>query len=188
MFNSTKEELREHFLDKRKKISKEERDIANKAIFDNFFSKVILEKDSRVTGYWPVKGEADCIPILKELTKRGHKCFLPHMESSKTPLSFLEWNEETPMAMGKFNIPEPNVTISGVPNVLIVPFLCFDENGSRVGYGDGMYDRTIKELTKDGSPVFVVGIGYEIQRAIYIPADENDMIMDVVITDKDVYI
>jgi len=187
MFNSSKSELREHFISKRLKLSKQDREIYNQSIFDNFFKNVILEEHSNISGYWPVKGEADCLPILKELIKRGHRCYLPHMESNTTPLSFLEWDESTAMAMGKFNIPEPDTNILGVPSVMIVPFVTFDENGSRVGYGDGMYDRTIVELNKKG-PVFVVGIGYEIQRAIFIPADENDMMMDIVVTDKDVYI
>ena len=34
-------------------------------------------------------------------------------------------------------------------DLVIVPLLCFDKKGNRVGYGKGYYDRFLKQCRKD---------------------------------------
>lgn len=61
-------------------------------------------------------------------------------------------NEETEFRMNEYGIAEP---INGVEmdiseiDLVIVPLLCFDERGYRLGYGKGAYDRFLASCRED---------------------------------------
>ena len=67
-------------------------------------------------------------------------------------------------------------------DLMIIPGVCFDKNKNRLGYGKGYYDRYLKELDN----VIKVGICFDEQlvKDEYISADEYDIKMDFVVTDK----
>ena len=76
----------------------------------------------------------------------------------------------------------------GIPNILLVPLLAFDEKGNRLGYGGGFYDRTIKNLRsysgKRNQNFIAVGIGYAGQIVENVPHDSLDQRMDWMITEE----
>ena len=63
-----------------------------------------------------------------------------------SPLVFKKWDLETKMKIGKFYINEPNNNLFEEPSGILVPFLAYDKNNYRLGYGGGFYDRTIAYL------------------------------------------
>lgn len=69
------------------------------------------------------------------------------------------------------------------PSVFIVPGLSFSKDGRRLGRGKGFYDRYLEN--KD---VFKIGVCSEAQLSDEIEIQEHDVLMDVVITEKDIYI
>ena len=73
-------------------------------------------------------------------------------------------------------------TAAGVaPAILLVPLLAFDEQGWRVGYGGGFYDRTLQVL-RTSSVVAAVGIAYDEQHVAEVPHFEYDEPLDWVLT------
>ncbi len=60
----------------------------------------------------------------------------------------------------------------------IVPGLCFDKNGSRIGYGGGYYDRFLKDLCG-----VVMGLCYDECFLESIPRDEHDISVDLILTE-----
>ena len=48
------------------------------------------------------------------------------------------------------------------PDVVIVPLVFADRNGTRIGHGKGHYDRALAHLREAG-PVFAIGIGWDAQ-------------------------
>ena len=60
----------------------------------------------------------------------------------------------------------------------IVPGLCFDKNGSRIGYGGGYYDRFLKDFCG-----VVMGLCYDECFLESIPRDEHDISVDLILTE-----
>ena len=75
----------------------------------------------------------------------GKRVFLPKVKGRDLALFEIGILIRTP-SPGAWEIPEPRetmpVTIHEV-DLMIVPGLAFDENGNRLGYGAGFYDRIL---------------------------------------------
>lgn len=67
-----------------------------------------------------------------------------------------------------------------VIDVSIVPGLAFDEQGNRLGYGMGYYDR----LLHDYPLIKRIGVCYDFQIVDNVPIDEYDQVMDYIISEK----
>ena len=59
--------------------------------------------------------------------------------------------------------------------------MCFDKNKNRLGFGKGYYDKYL-ENTK----IKRIGICFTEQLVDEIPITENDIKMDLIITDKEI--
>jgi 5-formyltetrahydrofolate cyclo-ligase len=66
-------------------------------------------------------------------------------------------------------------------DLVLVPGLAFDENGYRLGYGGGWYDRF---TTKLRNGVKLAGLAYEEQVVRSLPAEPHDLRLDMIITDR----
>ena len=85
--------------------------------------------------------------------------------------------------MNKFGIPEPTSNKVIFPNILLVPLVAFDKYLNRIGYGGGFYDRYIKKINKK-KKVITIGLAYSFQKVSKIPANEYDMKLDYIVTEK----
>lgn len=68
------------------------------------------------------------------------------------------------------------------PGVLVVPGLAFTKDGARLGRGKGFYDRYLER-----HDVFKIGVCQERQIFETIETEEHDALMDVVITEENIY-
>jgi 5-formyltetrahydrofolate cyclo-ligase len=69
------------------------------------------------------------------------------------------------------------------PDALIVPLLAVDEEGWRLGYGGGFYDRTLARL-RSRKTITAVGVGFDAQRVSDVPHGPDDQRLDWLLTDK----
>jgi 5-formyltetrahydrofolate cyclo-ligase len=65
-------------------------------------------------------------------------------------------------------------------DLVIVPGVCFDRSGNRLGYGAGYYDILLSHV-KDKIPF--VALAYEEQLVDTIPAEDHDVRVDIIVTD-----
>ena len=63
----------------------------------------------------------------------------------------------------------------------LIPGFAFDENGFRLGYGGGWYDKFSSKL-REG--VKLAGLAYEEQVVRSLPAEPHDLRLDLIITDE----
>lgn len=63
-------------------------------------------------------------------------------------------------------------------DVVAVPLVAFDEQGARLGYGGGNYDRFLGQIRPDA---LVCGVAFEEQRAKTIPRDAHDCLLPRII-------
>jgi 5,10-methenyltetrahydrofolate synthetase len=78
-----------------------------------------------------------------------------------------------------WNIPIPADGPEVVPNVLIAPFVGFDPQNYRLGYGGGFFDRTLAALK---APRQVIGVGHPGGALPTIHPQVHDIPMDVIVT------
>jgi 5-formyltetrahydrofolate cyclo-ligase len=88
------------------------------------------------------------------LKKVGIKLSFPRMlpDFNSAAMVSEELGSSTQFLINAYGIPEPKGGSEISPELIdlvIVPLLCFDESGHRVGYGKGYYDRFLKNCRKD---------------------------------------
>jgi 5-formyltetrahydrofolate cyclo-ligase len=139
-----------------------------------------LGKPGVLGAYHPVRSEIDCLPLVHHLRGSGWSVALPVIVEG-APLDFHLWDAGIPLAAGPFGIPQPSGTPAVTPNVLLVPFLAFDAQGHRLGYGGGFYDRTLAALRQNGT-LIAIGLAYDSQEVPEVPAGPHDQRLDWVLT------
>ena len=91
----------------------------------------------------------------------------------------VELAENTGFAVGDFNILEPqNEPYTGSYDLIVVPGVAFDRKGNRIGRGRGYYDRFLCHHLD----VKRIGICFDFQLVDEVPVEENDIVMDEVIS------
>jgi 5-formyltetrahydrofolate cyclo-ligase len=144
------------------------------ARFDGAEGKVL-------SGYWPIMGEPDLRPLLERLHGAGVTIALPLVERKAAPLVFRLWTPETRMVRGDWNIPVPPPDAPELtPDIALAPLIGWTEDGYRLGYGGGYFDRTLAALHPRP---FVIGIGFDQARLPTIFPQPHDIRLDLILTE-----
>jgi 5-formyltetrahydrofolate cyclo-ligase len=139
-----------------------------------------------ISAYWPGRSELDIRPLMTRLHDLGHPIGLPVVMGRGKPLVFRLWRPGDALEPKPFGLQEPYLSAPElVPAVLLVPFLAFDGEGYRIGYGAGFYDRTLAIL-RARSSVLAIGVGYAAQAVAHLPRGEHDERLDWVVTEEGV--
>tara|TARA_B100000945_G_C20246904_1_gene532591 strand:+ start:83 stop:670 length:588 start_codon:yes stop_codon:yes gene_type:complete len=104
--------------------------------------------------YWPLKGEVD-IRFIREINKQ--KVALPSSSKIKG-LTYHHWSNHQ-LGLDSNRIPAPKGERAIKPNdisILFVPAIAIDQEGYRLGYGGGYFDRLRKKDFWISIPSFVV--------------------------------
>lgn len=133
---------------------------------------------------WPYKGEFDARFVVRRWRDEGTIATLPAVIEKARPLQFRKWWPGAPMRAGVYDIPVPDGTDILTPDIAIVPMNGFDEQGYRLGYGGGYFDRTLAALERR---VLAVGVSYEALRMPTIHPQPHDIPMDFVVTEACLY-
>lgn len=133
---------------------------------------------------WPIKGEYDARHLARTLRERGALTALPVVVAPGTPLLFREWHPGVQLAAGPLGIPYPIDSQQVQPDHVLLPMNAWDQNGYRLGYGGGFFDRTLAALVR--KPL-VVGVSYEMARIETIWPQPWDVPVDWVVTERGVY-
>ncbi len=136
------------------------------------FKQLITDIPLFILTYSPVKKLAEFDPkqIINycNLKNPSIELFYPLIikQSGNNEMMAIIVNDHTLFETNKYGIAEPINGFSrlGVEiDMVMVPLLCFDTNGYRVGYGKGYYDRFLSTCRKD---CIKIGFSY------FAPVDE----------------
>ncbi|HBT95313.1 MAG TPA: 5-formyltetrahydrofolate cyclo-ligase [Coriobacteriia bacterium] len=64
-----------------------------------------------------------------------------------------------------------------VIDMIVVPLVAFDDEGNRLGYGGGNYDRFLPRLPQHA---VIVGVAFESQRLGDLPREPHDVALDII--------
>jgi 5-formyltetrahydrofolate cyclo-ligase len=135
--------------------------------------------------FWPMERhkEVDLRPLYAELAARGTRCAFPAIapeDGGRMTFRFVAAADELAERGKGFAEPPPDAELVAALDVVIVPGLMFDGAGYRIGYGAGYYDRTLRAFCPPGR---AIGVAYDFQLAPEIPALEDDVPVDAIVTD-----
>ncbi len=179
-----KRQLREKLRRLREQITSAQRLCWGDAISQNLRQGFTQLRNCRVGGYWPHAGEYDPLPLMQWLGTYGAILALPKVLAKFEPLEFVAWWPGAPMKNDAYGIPVPENTPAVAVDAILVPMLGFDENGFRLGYGSGYFDRTLASLT---SRPLAIGIAFELLRITTIFPQSHDIAMDYIVTEKAIF-
>ena len=95
-------------------------------LLKNILKKFNFLKNKKIGAYFPINYEIDCLEILAQLEKSGHKISLP-ITRKRNQMDFFEWSCKDPLLIGKIGIPEPISNKKIYPDVLLVPLVAFNK-------------------------------------------------------------
>ena len=187
--DNEKKELRLTAKGKRLGLAQEAGPGAAEKLIANFFKFIETagqDMSLSVAGYWPMAHEIDVRPLMFRLFEDRRTVLLPVVVAPGEPLVFRRWQPEMALDAGGFGTRHPGPEEPEiVPDILLVPLLAFDENGFRLGWGGGFYDRTLAQLRTEGQ-VVAVGAAYHGQRVDQVPHTPEDELLDWVITNEEI--
>ncbi len=139
-----KNSLRALYKKKRLALSKTETEWANKQISEQF-QKLDLSQTRVVHLYTPIaKWNEPETQLLRDfLWLSGKRCATGIVVESTSEMQHVAIFSDTQFRQNNWGIPEPidakPIAVSEI-DLVIVPLLCCDRSGNRVGYGKGFYD------------------------------------------------
>ncbi len=157
---------------------------ASRVAAAHFFEGVALTSGQMVAAYWPIRDELDVKPVLTRLMDDGQPVCLPVVVGDGLPLELRVWQPGAALYPSGFGTLAPDELAPIVePDMILMPLLGFDKQGTRLGYGGGYYDRTLTRLTKKPK---LVGFAFALQEFDHIPRDSHDVPLDAVVTENGV--
>src|SRR4051794_28480165 len=168
----------------RSSLAEEERRAAAAGLLETWQLERPIETPAVVSAFWPMAEELDIRPLMIELHNQGCQLALPVVVAKRQPLVFRAWRPGDPLEAGGVGPPPPSPQRgAGAPDPLIVPLLACDEEGWRLGYGGGFYDRTLEAL-RAKKTVTAVGVGFNAQLVPEVPHGPSDQRLDWLLTDQ----
>ncbi len=142
--------------------------------------------------YVAFRSEVQTLPIITTLLEAGKTVAVPlTIVQEKRLCSIIIKNPEKDLVPGYCGIPEPRPTripkktvAPGGIDLVIVPGSVFDQQGGRLGYGGGYYDRF---LSRKAPQATRIALAYELQIVDKIHLQPHDQTMDMVITENTIY-
>ena len=184
---SGKKRLRSEYKKKRQQLGEEFRQIYSIQICRRLSEYFKPGRYDMVFAYYPLGYEASVLPFIEELWGKQVKTAFPKVFGEE--LFFYEVDDVSQLEEGAFHIMEPvmgktKIFSDWTKRILVLtPGLAFDRQGNRMGYGKGFYDRFFEAVPE----VYKVGIAFECQMAEQLKAENWDVKMDAVITEKRIY-
>lgn len=164
----------------------------DKARFDACIEEALLDSMSvrysgKILAYASLAGEVETTEFCRKVLACGRELYLPKSYPGGI-LRFFAVGSLEDLQKGAFGVLEPEervekayVPSSQKPDLCLVPGICFDAYGYRIGYGKGYYDRFLANFTGVS-----MGLAYEacVCRDALPIEKRTDKPVDFIVTEK----
>jgi len=186
-----KSELRKISLERQKSLSVTERNKKSVEIAAQFFKKFDLKNIKFLHIFLPIEKnkEIETGFIFKCLWSDFPQIttVVSRVDFESMTLENVRFSNETKLVKNRWHILEPKtselVEIEKL-DVVLVPLLCFDNRGFRVGYGKGFYDKFLSECRAD---CLKIGLSFFPPIAEISDAQSFDVKLDFCISPQKVF-
>jgi len=181
METRTKDQIRRDALQRRDAIPPEQRALRSAAICSAVIDDETFVRARGVHVYLPIGSEVDIRPIIEVAWGMGKDVGLMRVMEDGG-IEHHEIDSGTEYRPGPLGVLEPVQAESfdlDICDLVIVPVVAVDQDGNRLGYGKGYYDQFLAQYPRPA-----IGVCFEDQVFDHIPADDGDISLDAVYTDR----
>lgn len=171
-----KNSLRTCYKKKRLELTPAELLQANGRIFEQF-QKIDFSECNLIHLYTPIAkwNEPDTVLLRDFLYAIGKRCATGIVVENTTEMQQVEIFPDTQFRKNNWDIPEPVaakiIAVSEI-DLVVVPLLCCDKEGNRVGYGKGFYDVFLRQCKPN---VQAIGLSFFEPLQQVISAEAHDV-------------
>lgn len=171
-----KRDLRRRYLDKRRALSAEEQGRLSTLIHARIWGIPEVCSARTIYSYLEMGREVETRPLLREFMKSGRQVFVPDPLPDLEPASAIRnWNGGA--------VPLPTLTSLQEIDLFLVPAVVWDQDGYRVGFGGGYFDRLLAAARPGAT---FIGLGYAFQMCELLPRQPWDVPVHAIVTEQDV--
>jgi 5-formyltetrahydrofolate cyclo-ligase len=177
-----KKELRSLIIGELKKLSKPEYEQFSYEIANQLFAEELWGKSKTIGITISNYPELDTYQIIRKAWEQGKRIVVPKCHPKVKHMSFHELKQFTQLESVYYGLLEPIEAITKTVDkeeidLLIVPGLAFTNEGYRLGFGGGYYDRFLPDYK--GS---TVSLAFPTQLKAKLPIEEHDIPVQKIIT------
>lgn len=179
-----KKELRRQVREELSALSQSELVRSDDALFARFLALPQVEAAKTIFAFWGIPGkEPDTSRLIGELVKRGKTVGLPRMLPEHR-MEVRRYDPDRPLVKVSFGISEPgeDCPLLGRENIdlVLVPAVCYDRRGYRLGFGGGYYDRWLENFSG-----VTVGLCREAVLRETVPTEAHDAKVDLLLMERE---
>lgn len=179
-----KNTIRDEMKKMRRALSPAEIAAKSGLVREKLFSVPEIKRAAAVMTYISAFREVDTAKIIETLFCENKRVAVPVSDTETETITPSYISSGRAMRKGAYGISEPDVIVPADENdfdVIIVPGIAFDKSCRRIGFGKGYYDKLLCRTR-----AFKIGLCYDFQLLESIPSDSHDILMDMVITEKNI--
>lgn len=159
-----KQEIRKIYKKKRLEVTAKDKLKLDDLLLIQLQNLALINSINVLMCYWPMQQHNEMNTLLftryLQYTIPGLVVTFPIVDFETKEMQAIVVDDETDLVENQYGIFEP-VSGEELPadeiDLVFVPLLAYDEEGFRVGYGKGFYDRFLKKCNPD---VITVGFSY----------------------------
>ena len=177
-----KKQLRRQVRARLAALTPEELVRSDDALFACFLALPQVEAANTIFAFWGIPGrEPETSRLIGELVRRGKTVGLPRMLPGHQ-MEVRRCDPDKPLVQVSFGISEPGEDCPLLEreaiDLVLVPAVCYDRWGYRLGFGGGYYDRWLENFSG-----FTAGLCREAVLQDRVPIEAHDARVDVLLTE-----
>ena len=183
MQNMTKQALR-------KSVLRQRRETENKAEKDNaiaaaLYLSEVYQRANAILCYASLDDEIATDAIINHALRDGKRVAVPYCTDKNGHMDFYWIDSLNQLVPGSFHVREPDIAqcerlTDASGSIILVPALCFDRQGFRLGYGKGYYDRFLKDANAKS---IAICFKEQILKNSLLPITDKDVKVQRIITE-----
>ncbi len=177
-----KTQLRAQFLQKRALLDKSKKRALDLEIQSRLLLCDKYRKCDTVLTYVSNSSEIDTLGLISAAFANKKRVAVP-VTNDDYSLTFYYINSVEELKIGRFKILEPTDLSKKVTDfsnsICVIPALCCDLSGNRVGYGKGCYDRFLNDYSGEK-----ICLAYSDSILPSVESDKTDIKVDTIVCDS----
>lgn len=180
----TKESIRREIRRKRNELTQQQVKNWSSVICQKLMERRELTQKEWIFVYSATQNEVNLKEFIQYAMQYDINIAFPKVHGDF--MEFYEVKECTQLVEGAFHILEPIescrrvILNSDMTCSMLVPGVAFSEEGYRIGYGKGYYDRYLAQYPQ----IHTLGVAYEMQLCKAFETNKFDIAMDEIITEE----
>lgn len=177
-----KKEIRAEVKKRRREADEETLHEKSLQILERFRQLSAYKDASLLLAYVDAKREAETRLLMRCAWDDGKKVAVPRVDGDGI-MHFYYLRSLKDLEPGAFGIMEPRADCricEPEEGLLLMPGVAFDEQGHRVGYGGGYYDRYLEKHPH----LIHIALAFEFQIFPEVPSEKHDICPDLIVTEN----